>query len=188
MKPPHLVVLINFADTARLDVAMTRDLGAIQSGLARVDSIGGTALLDAVHVAERYLGEHATRNRKALLIITDGKDNASTKTVKQIHEAGERGDAVIYAIGLFGDAPKDGRRELEELTGRTGGAAFFPAGLDEIDAVTIALAHQIRQQYTIGYTPTDQSLDGSYRTIRVQARGPERFTVHTRVGYRASPD
>jgi VWFA-related protein len=188
--PDDEAFVINFADRPRLDVAMTRDVHAIESGIARVDSIGGTAVLDAVDAAETYLRAHATRDRKALLIVTDGKDNASEKTMKQIQDAAERSDTVVYAVGLFADgdaSAKQGRKELDDLTGRTGGAAYYPADVDQIQSVVLDLAHQIRQQYTVGYTPINQALDGSYRTIRVEARGRERLVVRTRAGYRAAP-
>jgi VWFA-related protein len=188
--PADEVFVINFADRPRLDVTMTHDVRAIEAGIARVDSIGGTALLDAVDAAEVYLAAHATRDRKALLIVTDGKDNASQKTMKEIQTAAERSDTVVYAVGLFTDADgsaKQGRRELDELTARTGGASYYPADVDQIDSVVVELAHQIRQQYIIGYTPPDQALDGSYRTIRVEVSGAGRVAVRTRAGYRASP-
>jgi Ca-activated chloride channel family protein len=187
--PDDEVFVINFADRPRLDVEMTSDMRVLESGIARVDSIGGTALRDAVDKAETYLRTHATRDRKALLIVTDGKDNASEKTMTEIQAAAERSDTIVYAVGLFAEgdpSAKQGRKELDELTARTGGAAYYPAGVDEIDAVVVELARQIRQQYTIGYTPTNQALDGSYRTIRVEARGAERLIVRTRAGYRAS--
>ena len=188
--PDDEVFVINFSDRPRLDVTMTSDLRAIESGIARVDSIGGTALLDAVDAAATYLREHAMRDRKALLIVTDGKDNASEKRMKQIQDATDRGDIVVYAVGLFADegtSSKQGRKELDQLTAPTGGASYYPAGGDEIETVVLELARQIRQQYTIGYTPTNQALDGSYRAIRVEARGAERLVVRTRAGYRASP-
>jgi VWFA-related protein len=187
--PADEVFVINFADRPRLDVTMTNDVRAIESGIARVDSIGGTAMLDAVDVAEDYLSAHATRERKALLIVTDGKDNASEKTMQQIQQAAERSETVVYAVGLFAaeDASaKQGRKELDELTARTGGASYYPADVDQIRAVIVELARQIRQQYLIGYTPTDQAFDGRYRTIRVEAKGIGRLFVHTRAGYRAS--
>jgi Ca-activated chloride channel homolog len=187
--PDDEVFVINFADRPRLDVTMTSDLHAIESGIARVDSIGGTALLDAVDAAATYLRAHATRDRKALLIVTDGNDNASEKRMKEIQDATDRGDIVVYAVGLFADegaSSKQGRRELDELTAPTGGASYYPAGGDEIETVVLELARQIRQQYTIGYTPTNQALDGSYRAIRVETRGAERLVVRTRAGYRAS--
>lgn len=188
--PADEVFVINFADHPRLDVEMTGDPRAIEAGIARVDSIGGTALLDAVDAAETYLRARATRDRKALLIVTDGKDNASEKTMKQIQEAAEQSDTVVYAVGLFADeggSSKDGRKELNELTARTGGAAYYPDNVDQVETAVLDLARQIRQQYTIGYTPINQKLDGSYRTIRVEARGAERLNVRTRAGYRALP-
>jgi Ca-activated chloride channel homolog len=191
--PDDEVFVVNFADKPRLDVPMTGDLGAIEAGIARVDSIGGTALLDAVEFSERYLRDHAMRDRRALVIVTDGKDNASATTLKQIQAAAERTDTTVYGVGLFADegaSSKQGRKELEDLTARTGGVAYFPAAIDQIEMVVLDLARQIRQQYTIGYTPTNQALDGSYRTIRVEAASPassEHFVVRTRPGYRAGP-
>jgi len=139
--------VLNFADTSHLDVPMTSDLGELERGIGRVDSIGGTALRDAVKTAGEYLHDHARWDRRVLMVITDGNDN----------------------------------------TARTGGVAYFPASVEQIDSVVVNLARQIRSQYTIAYAPLNQSFDGSYRTIRVTASGPERFAVRTRSGYRAVP-
>jgi Ca-activated chloride channel homolog len=96
---------------------------------------------------------------------------------------------VVFAIGLFGSAAraKEGRSELDRLAERTGGAAYYPATIDEIDALALEIARQIRSQYTIAYAPLNQALDGTYRTIRVTATGKERLSVRTRAGYRATP-
>jgi Ca-activated chloride channel family protein len=183
--------VLNFADKPRLDVPLTSDMRKLEAGVARVDSIGGTALRDAVDTAETYLGEHAGRDRRILLVITDGRDNASTATLRQIQQASERTDTVVYAVGLFSDAQssngKQGRHELDQLTQHTGGAAYYPTSVDEVDAIVRDLARQIRNQYTIAYAPTNQALDGSYRRIRAEARGPGRLVVHTRAGYVAAP-
>jgi len=190
--PQDEAFVLNFADKTRVDVPFTSDVTVLEAGIARVDSIGGTALRDAVDAAEHYLREHATRDRKILLVITDGKDNASMVTMRQIQEAAERSETVVYAVGLFGqaDSPtaKEGRRELDQLTDRTGGVAYYPASIDQVESVALDLAQQVRNQYTIAYAPTNQTLDGTYRTIRVKvdgAAGPERFVVRTRAGYRA---
>ena len=189
--PDDEVFVVNFADKVHVDVPMTRDTTAVEANIARVDSIGGTALRDAVRLAEQYVRDHATRDRRVLLVVTDGKDNASVTTVKQIESAAERSETSVFGIGLFADesaSSKQGRRELEALTTRTGGVAHYPVTLDQIEPAALDLARQIRQQYTIGYTPTNQALDGAYRTIRVEARagrGSERLSVHTRPGYRA---
>jgi VWFA-related protein len=189
--PRDEAFVVNFADTPRIDVALTSDAAVLQAGIARVDSIGGTALRDAVEMADTYLHDHASRDRQVLLAITDGRDNASRVTLRQIEETARRSKTAVYAIGLFGSTDsaegKDGRRELDALTGRTGGVAFYPASLADIDGIVDDLAQQIRRQYTIAYAPTNQALDGTYRRIRVDARGTEPLTVQTRPGYLATP-
>lgn len=183
--------VINFGDKVRLDVPMTRDPAALETGIARVDSIGGTAMRDAVEAGEAYLREHATRDRKALLVVTDGNDNASLAATETIQAMAERSGTVVYAIGLFGreesPAARHGRKALDDLSERTGGTAYYPTTPDQIDATALALAHQIRTQYTIAYAPTNQALDGTYRRIRVDAKGRDRLVVRTRVGYWARP-
>jgi Ca-activated chloride channel family protein len=187
--PQDEVFVLNFNDKARIDVRFTRDLHVLESGISRVDSIGGTAMRDAVDMAQAYLSAHATRDRKVLLVVTDGIDNASVATQDRIERQAEARDTVVYAIGLFGneDRAKEGRRELNQLAERTGGLAYYPESIDQVDAVALELAHQIRNQYTIAYEPLNQALDGKYRSIRVSASGRERLTVRTRPGYRATP-
>ena len=188
--PRDEAFVVNFADTPRIDVALTSEPSALEAGIARADSIGGTALRDAIEMAETYLHDHASRDRQVLLVITDGRDNASRVTLKQIEETARLSETAVYAIGLFGSTDsaeaREGRRELDALTVRTGGVAFYPANLAEIDGIVADLAQQIRRQYTIAYAPTNQALDGTYRHIRVDARGTEPLTVRTRAGYLAS--
>ena len=187
--PDDEVFVVNFADKVRLDVPMTGDLKVLEAGIGRVDSIGGTALRDAVDSAERYLREHATRDRRVLLVITDGKDNASITSPERIRRQAEQSQTTIHAIGLFNarDTGGAGRHELTEMTERTGGIVYFPASAEQVEAVAVDLARQIRNQYTIAYAPINQALDGSYRAIRVSVSGSEHYTVHTRSGYRAIP-
>src|SRR5262249_28725196 len=160
---------LNFADKARIDVPMTSDRTLLEAGIARTDAIGGTALRDAVRLAEDYLHDHARRARRALLVISDGNDNASLTTMRDIRREADSAETVVYAIGLLKEGPSDhaasGRHELEQLTQQTGGAVYFPTSVDQIERVAFTLAHQIRNQYTIGYTPFNQSLDGAYRSI-----------------------
>src|SRR5262249_22317917 len=144
----------------------------------------------AVEAVERYLKEHASHDRRVLLIVTDGRDNASTVTLKQIEGLSRRSETAVYAIGFFrapdSSEAKDGRRELDALTHETGGTAAYPRSYEEIPTVAFDLARQIRSQYTIAYAPLNQALDGTYRRIHVEARGREPLTVHTRAGYVAS--
>ncbi|HEU0104607.1 MAG TPA: VWA domain-containing protein [Vicinamibacteria bacterium] len=185
------VFVLNFADKARIDVPLTTDIAEIERGIARVDSIGGTALRDALDLGTRYLAENGSRQRKALLVISDGKDNASTTSVDQIRREAEKLDIVVYAVGLASDEDgsisRYGRHELDDLAELTGGVAYYPRSFEELDAIALGIARQIRSQYTIGYRPADRSLDGSYRKLRVVARSPERLTVRTRAGFRGTP-
>ena len=124
-----------------------------------------------------------------LLVITDGIDNASIATRDRIEKQAEQRDTVIFAVGLFGDEDRarQGRHELDQLAERTGGMAYYPAGIDEIGAVALEIARQIRNQYTIAYAPLNQALDGTYRAIRVTVSGAGPLSVRTRAGYRATP-
>jgi len=185
--PQDEVFVLNFADKVHVDVPFTSDRAVLEAGIARVDSIGGTAMRDAVEAGEAYLDQHAIHERKALLVITDGNDNASTAPLDRIRDTAERHDIVIYAIGLFDDPARaaTAHRELDHLADRTGGIAYYPASVEAVDEVALDIARQIRQQYTLAYTPANQALDGSYRAIRLTVAGAERFSVRTRAGYRA---
>jgi Ca-activated chloride channel family protein len=189
--PDDELFVVNFADKARLDVPFTSDRGVLERSIARVDAIGGTAMRDAVEVAETYLHDCGKQDRRALLIITDGNDNASTVSVDRIARTAEQRDIVIYAIGVFGhEAPaaaNRARKALDHLTERSGGLSYYPSTLDQVQAVALDIAHQIRHQYTVAYAPLDQRLDGSYRTIQVKVSGPERYVVRAKAGYRATP-
>ena len=186
--PQDEMFVLNFNDKAHIDVPFTSDVRVLEAGIRRVDSIGGTAMRDAIDLAQTYLVEHGIRDRKVLLVITDGIDNASVATRAHVEKQAEQRDTVVFAVGLFGDEERNrrGRHELDQLTGKTGGLAYYPASIDEVGSVALEIAHQIRNQYTIAYAPTNQILDGSYRTIRVTATGPERLSVRTRAGYLAT--
>jgi Ca-activated chloride channel homolog len=186
--PQDEIFVLNFNDKVHIDVPFTSDVGVLEAGIGRVDSVGGTAMWDAIDRAQAYLSEFGTRDRKVLLVITDGIDNASLATRSGIEKQAEQRDTVIFAVGLFGDEDraKRGRHELGDIADRTGGVAYYPADVDQIDAVAIEIAKQIRNQYTIAYAPTNQALDGTYRTIHVSVKGPEPLSVRTRAGYRAS--
>jgi len=189
--PEDELFVLNFADKVRIDVPFTSDVRVLETGIARVDAIGGTAMRDAIDMAEGYLRDHATRDRKVLVVITDGNDNASVTTLDRLEKQAENSETVIDAIGLFGEAAtsaaRSGRHELTRLTDRTGGVAYFPQDIDQIETVALALARQIRNQYTTAYAPLNQTLDGSYPAIRLTVTGSGKFDVRTRPGYRAVP-
>ena len=186
--PQDEIFVLNFNDKARIDVPFTSDVGVLEAGIGRVDSIGGTAMRDAIDMAQTYLSEHGRRDRKVLLVITDGIDNASVVARDRIEKQAEVRDTVIFAVGLFGDAERarQGRRELDQLADKTGGTAYYPPSVDAIGPVALEVARQIRNQYTIAYAPLNQALDGTYRAIHLAVSSAEHLSVRTRAGYRAT--
>lgn len=188
--PQDEVFLLNFADKATIDVPFTSDVRVLEQGIGR-ECVGGTALRDALVSGAAYLTEHAARPRKVLLVISDGNDNASAASREQVREEARRSAIVIHVIALLNDEDPAkagrGREEVDDLAGESGGLVYYPRTMPEVGAVALDLARQIRSQYTIAYSPLNQALDGSYRKIRVVAKGPGRLSVHTRAGYRATP-
>jgi VWFA-related protein len=184
--PLDEVFVVNFAVRARVDVPLTNDVSVLEKGISAGVATGGTALRDAVVLAQNYLTLHASHDRQVLLLITDGDDSASMATLEQLGRMSEHHETAIFAIGLFADrgAARRGRRELEQITDRTGGVTYAPASIDQIESVALQIAHLIRNQYTIAYASSDQTLDGRYREIRVRASAPGgRLSVRTRSGY-----
>lgn len=190
--PQDEVFIVNFNDDAYLDVPFTNDIRKMEQGLARIDSRGGTAMRDAINMSLEYIKEKAKKDKKVLIVITDGDDNASNASLENVVGHANRSDALIYAIGLFIDQDNRGaakaRRALKELTKATGGLAIYPRNVGEVQSLGIEIAHDIRNQYTIGYTPSLQELDGSYRQIKVTVDAPGKPAVRTRSGYYATPD
>jgi Ca-activated chloride channel family protein len=187
--PGDEVFVVNFNDEYYLDQDFTSDLLKLKEALDKIDARGGTALRDAVVASAEHLKRDARLERKVLFVVTDGDDNASRESledaVKQLQE--ENGPAV-YAIGILGDEehPKRARRALEVIAQRTGGLAFFPKTLDEVDEISREVARDIKNQYTIGYKPTNPRTAGGFRTIRVEARKSRgKLVVRTKSGYYA---
>ena len=187
-RPGDEAFVMNFADKAR-DVP-TRRTSMRSRGVPRRDSIGGTALLDAVARAADYLAEHAARPRKVLLVVSDGNDNASVTRVDALKRTAAEHDIAVFAIAVASrddaDAARHGRDALEELTESTGGTTREARDGAEADAHGREAALEMRHFYTIGYAPLDQALDGTYRKLRVVAKGQEPVRVKTRAGYRAT--
>jgi Ca-activated chloride channel homolog len=182
--------VMNFADKARVDVPLTADPDALTAGVVRRDSIGGTALRDAIAQAVEHLAAHATRTRRVLLVISDGNDNASLLDAEAVKRAALDRDVALFAIGIASreesDAARRGRDALEELTESTGGTTLQAWNGVEADALGREAALRMRHFYTIGYAPLDQALDGTYRKLRLVAKGQEPVRVRTRAGYRAA--
>ena len=190
--PQDEAFLVDFSWEAFIDQDFTRDIKKLEEGLNYVKASGGTAIYDAVIASADYLARNAKQPKQVLLVITDGDDNASTSTLEEtIRRVQELDGPTIYCVGLlFG--PDEDRREsrhakrvLETLAEQTGGVAYFPRRLDEVDSIAQQVATDIRQQYTLAYTSTKPARLGGYRAIHVtaQEKGYGRLTVRTRSGY-----
>lgn len=190
--PQDEVFIVNFNDEAWLDVPMTSDIKAMQEGVARIDSRGGTAMRDAISMSIDYLKKEAKRQKKVLLVITDGNDNASTVNLERLVNRAQQNEVLLFSIGLLNEEErreaKIAKRALDALARESGGLAFYPKGPAEVDQITLQVAHEIRNQYTIAYSPTVQEMDGSFRQIKVTVNGPGHPQVRTRTGYYATPD
>lgn len=181
------VFVVNFGQTPYLDQDFTSDVNLLQAALHQVSSRGSTALYDAVVASNTHLRAHPILEKKVLLVITDGQDNMSRETLQDaMRKLQSSKGATLYAIGLTEgqNMSKSGRDALRELAASTGGVAFFPQTLDEVDEITREIAHDIRSQYTLTYNPGPRIGTG-YQTIHVEAKGPGRthLTVRTRNGY-----
>jgi Ca-activated chloride channel homolog len=187
--PQDEVFVVNFNDEYYLDQDFTNDLLKLKEALEKIDARGGTALFEAVVASAEHLKRDARLERKVLFVVTDGEDNASRETLEQaVKQLQEENGPSVYAIGILGDEehPKRARHALEIIAQRTGGLAFFPRTLDEVDAISRQVAHDIRNQYTIGYKPTNPRASGGFRQIRVEAKkGKGKLVVRTKSGYYA---
>jgi VWFA-related protein len=184
------VFVVNFNDEYYLDQDFTNDLLKLKEALEKIDTKGGTALYEAVVASAEHLKRNARLERKVLFVVTDGEDNASRETLEQaVKQLQEENGPSVYAIGVLGDEehPRRAKRALEIIAQRTGGLAFFPSTLDEVDEISRQVAHDIRNQYTIGFKPTNPRSSGGFRQIRVEAKekGHGKLIVRTKSGYYA---
>jgi VWFA-related protein len=190
--PHDEAFVVNFSDEAYIDQEFTSDVNKLRDGLSHIESRGGTALYDAVAASADKLVADAKRPKQVLILITDGEDNASTLNLEQtIRRVQQLSGPVIYSIGLlFGDEMshaevRHARRALEMLSTETGGMAFFPKSIEQIDQIAAEVARDIRNQYTLGYHSTKPTTEPGFRRVLVtaEAKGMGKLTVRTRTGY-----
>jgi len=200
--PQDQVFIVNFNDAYYLDTPgdFTSSMEDLRSALSKIDSRGGTALYDAVYSSLDHL-HLGNRDKKVLLVITDGEDNASSYQFPDLLRYAQQSNAVVYTVGLLGDddnksglfkisskGDRHARKILELLAHDTGGEAYFPNSLDEVGSTCRQVAHDIRNQYTLGYYPTNKAADGTFRLVHVDALDhgkKKKLVVRTRTGYYA---
>lgn len=185
------IFVVNFSQNYYLDQDFTSDENLLQAALHQVSAKGSTALYDAIVASSVHLRNNPRLSKKVLLVITDGEDNMSQETLQEASRRLQQANGpTLYAIGLVGAGLQEaGRRALQDLAEATGGVAYFPSTLDQVDNITRAIAHDIRSQYMIAYRPRNQSAKPGYQSVRVEAHAPGYGTlaVRTRTGY-YSPD
>lgn len=168
------------------DVPFTSKSVALQLALAQSPVSGQTALYDAMAAALKQL-KRSSRDKKVLIVISDGGDNASSHSnLKQIMTLAVESNALIYTIGLFDESDVDRNPGvLKQLAHSTGGEFFQPETISDVVPLCAQIARDIRNQYTIAYTPTNANQDGGFRAIQVRAKAPghDRLMVRTRPGY-----
>jgi VWFA-related protein len=191
--PQDEAFVVNFSDEAVIDQDFTSDVNKLREGLGYMEARGGTALFDAVAASADKLAADAKHPKQVLILITDGWDNASALNLEQtIRRVQQLSGPVIYSIGLlFGDEDmshediKHARRALELLSTETGGVAFFPKSIEQIDQIAAEVARDIRNQYTLGYHSTKPTTEPGFRRVVVTAagNGQGKLNVRTRTGY-----
>ena len=190
--PEDEVFIVNFDESPTLSVDFTNDIAKMRNGLARIDSRGGTAMRDALRTAIEHVKGRDKKDKKVLVVVTDGNDNSSLEKLETVIRAAQHGEVLVYAIGLLADeAPREAekaKQALESVARATGGQTYFPKDVSEIDRIAPQIASEIRNQYIVTYVPDNQDLDGSFRQIRLIVDAPGVSAVRTRSGYYATPD
>ena len=186
--PQDEVFIIDFNEKAVLAKEFTNNIKDLESALRNLDAKGETAMRDALLLGIEHLRHRAHREKKVLVVVTDGEDNSSVETQAHLAQVAQQNDVIVYAVGLLGaEEPESAARaktQLNELTQQTGGRAWYPNDVADIANITPEIAHEIRNQYVLAYTPTNLAADGSFRKIRVDVDVPG-VLVRTRAGYYA---
>lgn len=185
--PQDEIFVVNFGQNYYLDQDFTSDVNLLQAALHQVSSAGSTALYDAIVASAVHLKNNPRLDKKVLLVVTDGQDNMSQETLQEASRKLQQANGpTLYAIGLTGGGLQaTGREALQHLAQGTGGVAYFPDSLDQVDNITRTVAHDIRSQYLIAYKPKNQNIKPEYQSVKVEAHaaGYAKLTVRTKSGY-----
>jgi VWFA-related protein len=181
------IFVVNFGQNPYLDQDFTSDVNLLQAALHQVSAKGSTALYDAIIASAVHLENNPRLSKKVLLVITDGQDNMSQETLQEASRRLQQANGpTLYAIGLLGSGLRgEGREALQHLAASTGGVAYFPDSLDQVDNITRTVARDIRSQYILAFKPRNQNVKPEYQSLRVDAHAPGygKLTVRTRSGY-----
>jgi VWFA-related protein len=189
--PQDQMFVINFNEHVTFglpaDTPFTDKTAQLRAALSKFKTTGETALYDALVAAIEHL-KLGNRDKKVLIVVSDGGDNASKSNLRQVLAMAEKSDAIIYTIGIYTEEDPDQKPDaLRQLSKATGGEAFFPQSVPDVVPLCKRIAHDIREQYTLAYAPMNRKQDGAYRVIQLKARaqGHGHLSVRTRAGYYA---
>jgi len=191
--PQDEAFVVNFNDDFYLDLDkdFTSSIPELKEALERIDSRGSTALYDAIIGSIDHL-KKASKDKRVLLVVTDGEDNTSRNSLEKTIREIQKTDTVIYTIGLLSQESKKNakraKKALEEISLASGGLSYFPENVDDVHSICQQVAHDIRNQYTLAYYPTNSKRDGSFRAVQVEVippRGRGKLVARTRNGYYA---
>jgi VWFA-related protein len=189
--PQDQMFVVNFNEHVSFglppDTPFTDQMAQLQTALSKFKTTGETALYDALAAAIEHL-KQGNRDKKVLIVVSDGGDNASKHNLSQILTMAGKSDAIIYTIGIYTVEDPDQKPDaLRQLSKATGGEAFFPQSVADVVPLCERIAHDIREQYTLAYAPMNRKQDGAYRVIHVKVTAPGhgRLSVRTRAGYYA---
>jgi VWFA-related protein len=188
--PADQMFVVNFNEHVSLGLPaalpFTNNAAQLETALSRNAISGMTALYDAIAAGLEQL-QKGKWDKKVLIVVSDGGDNASKRKLAQVLSMVNQSNAVIYTLGIFDETDEDRNpRVLSQLSRASGGEAFFPKTLQEILPICEQVAQEIRSQYSIAFVPTNRKQDGAYRTIDVKAYAPSggrRLSVITRAGF-----
>src|SRR5579864_8810934 len=191
--PQDEAFVVNFNDDFYLDLDkdFTNSVPELKEALERIDSRGSTALYDAIIGSLDHV-KKGKKDKKVLLIVTDGEDNTSHSSLEKTVREIQKTDTVIYTIGLLSEESKKNakraKRALEQIAQASGGLSYFPENVEDVHNICEQVAHDIRNQYTLAYYPTNTKRDGTFRAVQVEVippRGRGRLVARTRNGYYA---
>jgi Ca-activated chloride channel family protein len=186
--PHDEIFVVNFGEEYFLDQDFTNDESKLKAALERIETRGSTALYDAVVASASHMKQETALQKRVLLVVTDGGDNASQETLEEtLQQLQQKDSPVVYVIALTNPAKRDNStiRSLEMLSQKSGGTAYFPGDVHEVDSITRTIASAIRSQYVIGYKSSSTSTGHAFHGIEVQAydAGRRKLRVQTRTGY-----
>jgi VWFA-related protein len=189
--PLDEVFVVHFNESPHLDQPFTNEIAKIERALWGADSHGNTALRDAIAMSIDYVKKKGTRDKKVLLVITDGADTASSELLDGLVHKARESEVLIYCIGLLSQEEhreaKAARHELKALARASGGLDYYPNDLTDVENITQHVAKEIRSQYLLAYSPSNGASDGRFRPLKVTVSGFGDAVVRSRSGYYAAP-